>query len=72
MKQTDFLIRVKHTRAFSKESIALILKAHGGLGVEVTILDSEDDSKLQTGKLLRYMGRGKFSIEPFQTQARIE
>lgn len=37
-----------------------------------TILDSEDDSKLQTGKLLRYMGRGKFSIEPFQTQARIE
>ena len=42
MKQTDFLIRVKHTRAFSKESIALILKAQGGIGVEVTVLDSED------------------------------
>ena len=42
MKQTDFLIRVKHTRAFSKESIALILKAHGGIGVDVTVLDSED------------------------------
>jgi hypothetical protein len=37
-----------------------------------TILDSESDDVIYSGKLLRYEGRGRFSIEPFQTQARVE
>jgi len=36
------------------------------------ILGSDDDGDLHSGKLLKYEGRGKFSIEPFQTQMRVE
>jgi len=42
MKQTDFLIRVEHTHAYTKESLTQILKSSGVSGLKVTILDAED------------------------------
>ena len=42
MKQTDFLIRVEHTHAYTKEALTQILKRSGISGLKVTILDAED------------------------------
>jgi len=42
MKQTDFLIRVEHTHAYTKESLTQILKSSGISGLKVTVLDTED------------------------------
>ena len=42
MKQTDFLIRVEHTHAYTKEALTQILKSSGISGLKVTILDAED------------------------------
>tara|TARA_R100000655_G_scaffold55127_1_gene93181 strand:- start:264 stop:440 length:177 start_codon:yes stop_codon:yes gene_type:complete len=42
MKQTDFLIRVEHTQAYTKEALIQILKSSGVSGLKVTVLDSED------------------------------
>ena len=36
-----------------------------------TVLDAEDNDDIQSGKILKYIGRGKFSIEPFQSQTRV-
>ena len=41
MKQTDFLIRVEHSQAYTKQSITQILKSSGIGGLKVTILDAE-------------------------------
>ena len=40
MKQTDFLIRVEHNNAYTKEALTQILKRSGVSGLKVTILDS--------------------------------
>jgi len=42
MKQTDFLIRVEHTQAYTKEALIQILKSSGVSGLKVTVLDSEN------------------------------
>ena len=42
MKQTDFLIRVEHTQAYTKEALIQILKSSGISGLKVTVLDAED------------------------------
>ena len=42
MKQTDFLIRVEHTQAYTEESLTQILKSSGISGLKVTVLDAED------------------------------
>ena len=39
---------------------------------EFIVLDSENDEGIHSGKILKYGGRGRFSIEPFQTQAGVE
>ena len=41
MKQTDFLIRVEHTQAYTEESLTQILKSSGISGLKVTVLDTE-------------------------------
>ena len=42
MKHTDFLIRVEHTQAYTKEALIQILKSAGISGLKVTVLDAED------------------------------
>ena len=42
MKHTDFLIRVEHTQAYTKEALTQILKSAGISGLKVTVLDAED------------------------------
>ena len=42
MQQTDFLIRVEHTQAYTEESLTQILKSSGISGLKVTVLDAED------------------------------
>ncbi len=42
MKHTDFLIRVEHTHAYTRQSITQILKSSGISGLKVTVLDAED------------------------------
>ena len=42
MKQTDFLIRVEHTQAYTKEALIQILKSSGISGLKVTVLDAEN------------------------------
>tara|TARA_R100000654_G_scaffold32268_1_gene57229 strand:+ start:344 stop:520 length:177 start_codon:yes stop_codon:yes gene_type:complete len=42
MKQTDFLIRVEHTQAYTKEALIQILKSSGVSGLKVTVLDAEN------------------------------
>lgn len=42
MKQTDFLIRVEHTQAYTKEALIQILKSSGISGLKVTVLETED------------------------------
>jgi len=42
MKQTDFLIRVEHTQAYTKEALIQILKSSGVSGLKITVLDAEN------------------------------
>ena len=41
MRQTDFLIRIEHTEAYTEETLQEILKRSGVSGCKVTVLDKE-------------------------------
>ena len=41
MRQTDFLIRIEHTEAYTEETLQEILNRSGVSGYKVTVLDKE-------------------------------